>query len=113
MSLIRTIVHADPSLTITEEQKGGSGDHVSNRAVHHGWQEENLSGERRHCRRHDRLGRRVPCDPLQADTAGVAIVFTEKMMLSNENKTLTDAVHIETPQGDWMPLILSTSVRKS
>ena len=28
LSLVRRVIHSDPSLAITEEQKGGSGDHV-------------------------------------------------------------------------------------
>ena len=98
-SLVRTILHVDPSLTITEEQKGGSGDHVSTRqyttdgkqstfqengAVVHAT--ANWDGESLVIRS-------------TADTGGVAIVFTEKMTMSNQNRTLTDAVHIETPQG--------------
>ncbi len=98
-SLIRRITHSDPSLTITEEQKGGSGDHVSTRRYTTDgkeitFQENGANVEATATWDVDSLLIRS-----KADTGGVAIVFTEKMTLSDENRTLTDAVRIEAPQG--------------
>jgi hypothetical protein len=98
-SLIRTIIHAEPSLTITEEQKGGSGDHVSTRQYSTDGKQSTFqeSGAVVNATATWDGGSLVIRST--AETGGVAIVFTERMTLSNENKTLTDAVHIETPQG--------------
>jgi hypothetical protein len=100
ISLVRRVKHSDPSLTITEEQKGGSGDQATTR--HYTTDGKPVTFEEN--------GATVIAtanwegDVLvikaDADTGGAAITFIERMTLSNGGKTLTDALHIVTPQGE-------------
>jgi hypothetical protein len=99
-SLTRRIVHADPSLTVTEEQKGGSGDHVSVRryTIDGGevtFQEAGSTVVATAWWEGDALVIRS-----KADSGGTTFVFVEKMILSDNGKTLTDALQVTTPQGD-------------
>jgi hypothetical protein len=97
-SLTRRIVHADPSLTITEEQKGGSGDHVSTRRYTTNgrevtFQEDGSTVVATAAWEGDALLIRS-----KADVGGTTFVFVQKMTLSDAGKNLTDALQIMTPQ---------------
>jgi hypothetical protein len=99
-SLVRRFVHADPSLTITEEQKGGSGDHVSTRRYTTDgrevtFQEDGSTVVATAAWEGDALLIRS-----KADVGGTTFVFVQKMTLSDGGKTLTDALQIITPQGE-------------
>jgi hypothetical protein len=98
-SLVRKIAHSEPSLTIVEEQKGGAGDHVVTRPYTTDgkpvtFQEDAANIVATATWQGDAL-----VIISKADTGGAAYVFTERMTLSGE-KTLIDAIHIETPQGE-------------
>ena len=101
LSLVRRIVHSDPALTITEEQKGGSGDHVTTRHyTTDGKQVTFLEN-----------GANVVATAVwdgdglvikaNADAGGVTIAFIETMTLPNGSKALTDGLHVVTPQGEF------------
>jgi len=99
-SLTRRIVHADPSLIITEEQKGGSGDHVLTRRYNTDghevtFQENGSTVVATSAWEGDTLLIRS-----KADAAGTTFVFVQKLTLSDDGKTLTDALQITTPQGE-------------
>lgn len=98
-SLVRRIIHSDPTLTITEEQKGGSGDHVITRQYTTDgkqvtFQENGASVQATAMWDGESLVIRS-----NADAGGFTVVFTEKMTLMDGNKVLNDAVHIVSPQG--------------
>ena len=100
LSLVRRVIHSDPSLAITEEQKGGSGDHV---VVRHyttdgkqvTFQEDGANVVATAVWDGDALVIKA-----KADTGGIVIAFVETMTLSNKNRTLTDHLHVVTPQGE-------------
>ncbi len=99
-SLTRRIIQADPSLTITEEQKGGSGDHASTRRYTTNgsqvtFQEDGSTVVATAAWEGNALLIRS-----KADAGGTTFVFVQKMTLSDDGKILTDALQIMTPQGE-------------
>lgn len=98
-SFTRKVTHAEPSLTIADDQKGGAGD---------------LS----YTRQYTTDGKEIAYQANGADVKGGAtwdgdaivirsqakvgeldLVITDKITLTDGGKTLSDVVHIELPQG--------------
>ena len=97
-SITRKVTHAEPSLTIVEEQQGDQGTQVTTRkyttdgkdmtfessgAVVRGtavWEGNTLI--------------------LTSVVDAIGVTFTDKMSLSEDGRTLTSAVHIASAQGD-------------
>jgi hypothetical protein len=99
-SLSRRIVHSDPTLTITEEQKGGSGNYVSTRRyTTDGKQAKFLVNGTNVIATAVWEGDAIVITS-EADAGGTTITFTEKLTLSNGNRTLTDVLRMATPQGE-------------
>jgi hypothetical protein len=101
LSLVRKVTHADPLLTITEEQKGGSGDHVSIRRYTTDGKQVTFQENGANVVATAAWDGDALVIKANADTGGITIAFIERMTLSNGNKTLTDALHVVTPQGDF------------
>ena len=97
-SIVRNVTHAEPSLSIVEEQQGDQGTQVTTRkyttdgkdmtfessgAVVRGtavWEGNTLI--------------------LTSIVDAIGVTFTDKMSLSEDGRTLTSAVHIASAQGD-------------
>ncbi|HUI57713.1 MAG TPA: hypothetical protein VLY04_22200 [Bryobacteraceae bacterium] len=99
-SMTRKVTHAEPSLTIADDQKGGTGDQSSSRAYTTDgkeitYQVNGASVKGAATWDGDALSIRS-----HADVGGMTISIVEKMALSSGNKILTVAVHIATAQGD-------------
>jgi hypothetical protein len=101
LSLVRRVTHAEPSLTITEEQKGGSGDHVSTRSYTTNGKQVTFQENGANVVATAAWDGDALVIKANADTGGIAIAFTERMTLSNGDKTLTDALRVVTPQGEF------------
>ncbi|HEV3331842.1 MAG TPA: hypothetical protein VG096_12715 [Bryobacteraceae bacterium] len=99
-SFTRKIMHAEPSLIITDDQKGGTGDQNSTRNYTTDGKEityQMNGADVKAAATWDGDGLIIRSN---ADAGGITISFVEKMALTGGNKTLTDAIHIGTPQGD-------------
>ena len=98
-SLIRNVTHSDPSLTITEEQKGGSGDHgFTRRYTTDGKEVTFLENGANVKARASWNGNTVVIES-NADAGGITIGFVEKMALRDD--ALIDAIHVVAPQGEF------------
>jgi hypothetical protein len=99
-SLTRRIVHSEPSLIITEDQKGGSGDHVFTRHYTTDGKQVAFLENGANITARARWEGAALLIASEADAGGTTVAFVERMTLSNAGKTLTDFLHIVTPQGE-------------
>jgi hypothetical protein len=99
-SLVRRIIHSDPTLTITEEQKGGSGDHVTTREYTTDGREVTFQENGATVKATAMWDGESLVIHSNADAGGFVVVFTEKMTLSDGNKVLSNALHVASPQGE-------------
>lgn len=100
-SLIRTVTHSDPSLTIREEQKGGSGDHVFTRRYTTNGKEVTFLENGANAKARASWEGNTLVIESHADAGGIGILFVEKMTVLDGGNTLTDAIHVITPQGEF------------
>jgi hypothetical protein len=101
ISLMRTVTHSDPSLAITEEQKGGSGDHVFTRRYTTDGKQVEFLENGANVKAHASWAGESLVIESNADAGGITIAFVEKLTLSNGGNTLSDAIHVVTPQGEF------------
>jgi hypothetical protein len=99
-SFTRNVTHAEPSLTIADDQKGGTGDASYTHTYTTDGSETayRLDGT-------DIKGTATWEDDAliiqsYANAGGPTISITEKMTLSGGKKTLSDAIHIVLPAGE-------------
>jgi hypothetical protein len=97
-SVLRKITHAEPALTIVEEQKSSMGDqNVTRKYVTDGTETT-----------FDTMGTVVSSSASWTEGTlvvvsrvdAIGITFNDKMSLSADGKTLTSQVHVTSPQGD-------------
>jgi hypothetical protein len=100
-SLTRKINHAEPLLAISEEQKGGTGDQSYTRKYTTDGKEisylENGANVKASATWE---GDRIVIQS-NADAGGTTLQFTQRMTLSNGEKTLTDVIQVVGPQGNF------------
>jgi hypothetical protein len=97
-SVIRRITHAEPSLTIVEEQRGGMGDQTATRKYVTDGTPTSFSAN----------GADVTTSATWTETtlvvvstvSAIGLTFNDKMSLSADGKTLTSSVRLNSPQGD-------------
>jgi hypothetical protein len=99
-SFTRKVTHAEPSLTITDDQKGGTGDQSDTRRYITDGKEIEYQANGANVKGAASWEGDALVIKSLVDAGGISISVAEKMTLSDGNKTLTDAVHIVTPQGD-------------
>ena len=99
-SFTREITHAEPSLTLSDDQKGGTGDQSYTRTYTTDGKEIAYQANGAAIKSAATWEGDVLLIRTHADAGGVTISLVDKMTLSSGNKTLTDAVHIVTPQGE-------------
>jgi hypothetical protein len=99
-SWTRKITHAEPSLTIANEQKGGIGEQSYTRTYTTDGKEIAFQSDGTDVKGAATWQGDALVIRSYADAGGTTISITEKMTLSGGNKTLTDAVHIVTPTGE-------------
>jgi hypothetical protein len=98
ISITRKVTHAEPALTIVEEQKGDMGDQNTTRAYTTDGKEMTFQAN----------GAEVKSAATWEGNAIVVISkveivgleFNDKMTLSEDGQTLTSAIHISSPQGE-------------
>ncbi len=99
-SFARKMTHAEPSLTITDDQKGGTGDQSDTRTYTTDGKEIAYQANGANVKGAASWEGETLVIRTQADAGCIAISIIEKMTLSGANKLLTDAIHISTPQGE-------------
>jgi len=99
-SFTRKITHAEPSLTLTDDQKGGTGDQSYTRTYTTNGKEIAYQTNGADIKSAATWEGDALLIRTHADAGGVTISLVDKITLSSGNKTLTDAVHIVTPQGE-------------
>jgi hypothetical protein len=95
---VRKIVHAEPNITIVEEQSGGGSDGTITRKMTTDGKPASI----------DINGTPVACSAAWEGSALIAttsvdsagVTFKDKMSLSEDGKTLTSVVKITSPQGE-------------
>jgi hypothetical protein len=99
-SFTRKVAHSEPSLTIADDQKGGTGDQSDTRTYTTDGKEIDYQANGANVKGTATWDGDTLVIRTNADAGGVTISIIEKMTLSGGNKTLTDGVHIVTPQGE-------------
>ena len=99
-SFTRKVTHAEPALTIADDQKGGTGDQSDTRMYTTDGKEIAYQANGANVKGAASWEGDALVIKSLVDAGGISISIAEKMTLSDGNKTLTDAVHIATPQGD-------------
>ena len=97
-SVVRSITHAEPSLTIVETQVADVGETSSTRKYTTDGTPMTFTAQGTEVR-----GQATWDGPTLVVVSSVdaaALTFNDKMTLSADRKTLTSAVHLSTPQGD-------------
>ena len=97
-SITRKVTHADPALTIVEEQTGGLGEQTTTRAYTIDGKEITFNAN----------GADVTSSAVwEGDTLVVnskveiaGLTFNDKMTMSEDGGSLTSVIHISSPQGD-------------
>jgi hypothetical protein len=97
-SMSRTITHAEPALTIVEEQRSDMGDQNTTRKYVTDGTEMNFEA----------MGTLVKSSAVWIENTLIVVskvdaigaTFNDKMSLSADGKTLTSRVHITSPQGE-------------
>jgi hypothetical protein len=100
-SVTRTINHSEPSLVITEEQKGGIGDQSYTRNYTTDGKEiaylENGANVKASA---SWEGDAIMIRSI-ADAGGTTLEFIQHLVLSGGGNTLTDTTHVVSPQGEF------------
>jgi hypothetical protein len=99
-SFTRKITHAEPTLTIADDQKGGSGDQSNTRTYTTDGKEITYQASGTEVKGSATLEGDALILKSNIDAGGITLAIVEKMTLTNGGKTLADAIHIGTPQGD-------------
>jgi hypothetical protein len=99
-SFTRKVAHAEPSLTIADDQKGGTGDQSDTRTYTTDGKEIDYQANGANVKGAANWDGDTLVIRYNADAGGITFSITEKMTLRGGNKTLTDGVHIVTPQGE-------------
>jgi hypothetical protein len=99
-SFTRKITHAEPSITIADEQKGGTGDQSNTRTYTTDGKEITYQMNGADVKGAASWDGDALVIRSNADAGGITISINEKMTLAAGNKSLTVAVHIVTPQGE-------------
>jgi hypothetical protein len=99
-SFTRKITHAEPSITIADEQKGGTGDQSNTRTYTTDGKEITYQMNGADVKGAASWDGDALVIRSKADAGGITISINEKMTLAAGNKSLTVAVHIVTPQGE-------------
>jgi hypothetical protein len=111
ISLIHTVAHCDPSLSITENQKRGSGNHVFTRRYTTDGEEVEFPENGANVK--TRAFRAVDFLVIESNTdaGGITVAFVEELTLSKGGNTLSDAIQVLTPQGEFEATIRSRDGR--
>jgi len=99
-SFTRKMEHSDPSLTIADDQKGGTGDQSNARTYTTDGKEISYQANGANVKGAASWEGDTLVIRSNADAGGTTISIVEKMTLSGGNKTLADGVHIVTPVGE-------------
>jgi hypothetical protein len=97
-SIVRKVTHAEPSLTIVEEQQGDMGTQVTTRKYTTDGKDMTFESSGAAVR-----GTAVwegNTLILTSVVDAIGVTFTDKMSLSADGRTLTSAVHVGSAQGD-------------
>ena len=97
-SIVRKVTHAEPSLSIVEEQQGDQGTQVTTRKYTTDGKDMTFESSGAMVR-----GTAVwdgNTLVLTSVVDAIGVTFTDKMSLSADGRTLTSAVHIASAQGD-------------
>ena len=99
-SYTRKVTHQEPSVTIADEQKGGTGD----QSVSHTYTTDGKQVSYQMNGADVKAAASWDGDALvvrsNVDAGGIAISIAEKMTLSEGNHKLTDTIKLATPMGD-------------
>jgi hypothetical protein len=108
---MHTVAHWDLSLTITENQKRGSGNHVfTRRYTTDGKEVEFLENGANVKARAFWAGEFLVIES-NADADGITVAFVEELTLSKSGNTVSHAVQVVTPQGEFEATIRSRDRR--
>jgi hypothetical protein len=100
-SVTRKINHAEPSLAISEEQKGGTGDQSYTRTYTTDGKEISYLENSANVKASATWDGDAIVIRSIADAGGTTLQFTQRMTLSNGEKTLTDVIQVVGPQGSF------------
>jgi hypothetical protein len=99
-SLTRKITHAEPSLSIVEEQQSAMGDQNTTRSYTTDGKEATFLVNGAEVKGSAVWDGETIVVNSKVDTPGGELLFKDRMTLSAEGKVLTSLVHITSPQGE-------------
>ena len=97
-SIRRTITHAEPSLTIVEDQRSDFGDMSTTRKYQTDGTETTFTSNGAEVKSSAKWDGGIMLVVSKVDSVG--LTFNDKMSLSPDGKTLVSQLHISSPQGD-------------
>jgi len=98
-SFTRKVTHQEPSITIADDQKGGTGDQSNSRTFTTDGKEIAYQANGAGVKSAATWDGDTLVITSHADAGGIEVLIVERMTLGG-NKSLTDAVLIATPQGN-------------
>ncbi len=100
-SFTRKIAHSEPSLTIADDQKGGTGDQNDTRSYTTDGKEIAYESNGAGVKSAATWDGEAIVFNSKATAGGLELVFKDRMTLSDGGKTLRNVVRVETPQGEF------------